>query len=54
VRQDGRKAPQRHPDYPEEDGWWQLQIGGERLAKPDNNEQRRDDEQDKSGVEHRC
>ena len=49
----GGKAPQGHPDYPEEDRLRQLQIGGERLAKPDDDEQRRDDKQHKSNVEHR-
>jgi len=53
VRQDGGKAPQGHPNHPEQHGWRQLQIGGERLAKADDDEQRRDNEQDESGVEHR-
>src|SRR5262249_29633621 len=52
LGQDGRKAPQRHSDHPEKNRRRQLQIGRERLAKPDDNEQRRDDEQDKSGVDH--
>jgi hypothetical protein len=29
-------------------------MGRERLTEPDDDQQRRDDEQNESGVEHRC